>query len=78
MSDSTLMRMDAALRKQQRALAELIDIALHAVRESGDTGVAGMHMQTRLQALADSLKPAAVREALAAGQVARIANRRTS
>jgi len=78
MADSTLTRMDSALRKQQRALAELIDIALHAVRESGETSVTAIHLQTRLQALADSLQPAAVREARAAGQVASIGNRRVS
>ena len=78
MADSTLMRMDSALRKQQRALAELIDIALHAVRESGETSVTAMHLQTRLQALADSLQPAVVREARTAGQVTSIGNRRMS
>ena len=57
MTDSNLMRMESMLRKQQNALAELIDIALHAVRESGDSSVAAMHLQTRLLALADSLKP---------------------
>lgn len=78
MADSTLTRMDSALRKQQRALAELIDIALHAVRESGDTSVTAMHLQTRLQALAASLQPAAVHEARAAERVAHIGDRRAS
>ena len=59
MADSNLMRMESALHKQQLALAELIDIALHAVRESSDTSVAAMHLQTRLSALAESLKPPA-------------------
>jgi cell division septation protein DedD len=72
------MRMDSALRKQQRALAELIDIALHAVRESGETSVTAMHLQMRLQALADTLQPAAVREARAADQVASISKWRVS
>jgi hypothetical protein len=71
MADSTLMRMDSALRKQQRALMELIDIVLHAVRESGATSVTAMHLQTRLQALADSLQPS-VHEATATGRVASI------
>ena len=78
MADSTLTRMDSALRKQQRALAELIDIALHAVRESGDSSVTAMHLQTRLTALADTLQPAAVREARTAGRVASIGNQRLS
>ena len=74
MADSNLMRTESALRKQQTALAELIDIALHAVRESADTSVAAMHVQTRLVALAESLKP---RRERAASQVANIGNRRT-
>lgn len=69
MTDPNVMRMESALRKQQRALTELIDIALHAVRESGDTSVTGMHLQTRLVALAESLQPS-VREAAATGRVA--------
>ena len=47
MADSTLTRMDSALRKQQRALAELIDIALHAVRESGDWRALDHHATIR-------------------------------
>jgi len=70
MADSNLMRMESALRKQQKALAELIDIALHAVRESSDTSVAAMHLQTRLLALAESLQPS-LREASPAAQAAR-------
>jgi hypothetical protein len=68
MADSNLMRMESALRKQQQALTELIDIALHAVHESGDSSVAAMHLQRRLQALADSLKPV-LRDTTTAGQV---------
>ena len=75
MADSNLMRMESALRKQQQTLTELIDIALHAVRESGNTSVTAMHLQTRLQALADSLKPAQ-RDAAAVGQVSGIGSRR--
>jgi hypothetical protein len=68
------MRMESALRKQQQALAELIDIALHAVHESSDSSVTAIHLQTRLQALADSLKPAP-REATA-GDISKIGSRR--
>lgn len=75
MADSNLMRMESALRKQQTALAELIDIALHAVRESSDTSVAVMHLQTRLRALADSLQPSS-REASPTTQVATIGRTR--
>ena len=75
MADSNLMRMESALLKQQMALAELIDIALHAVRESTDASVAAMHMQTRLLALAESLQSG--RET-APSQVASIGKRRAS
>lgn len=71
MADSNLMRMESALRKQQQALTELIDIALHAVRESGDSSITAMHLQTRLQALAESLK-ATPRGAATMGQVSGI------
>jgi hypothetical protein len=72
------MRMESALRKQQQTLAELIDIALHAVRESNDTSVTAMHLQTRLQALVDTLPPAAVHEARAAGHEASVGKRGTT
>ena len=75
MADSNLMRMESALRKQQQTLTELIDIALHAVRESGDTSVTAIHLQRRLQALADSLKPAP-RDTTMAGHVSDIGGRR--
>jgi len=77
MADSNLTRMEAALRKQQEVLAGLIDIALHAVRESSDTSVAAMHVQTRLLALEDSLKPT-VRGATAETHVVRVGARRVS
>ena len=76
MADSNLMRMESALRKQQQALTELIEIALQAVRESGDASVTAMHLQRRLQALADSLRPAP-REATA-GDISKISSRRAS
>jgi len=75
MTDSNLQQMESALRKQQQTLTELIDIALHAVRESGDTSVTAMHLQKRLQALADSLKPAQ-RDAATTGHVSDISGRR--
>jgi len=75
MTESNLKGMESALRKQQQTLAELIDIALHAVRESGDTSVTAMHLQPRLQALADSLRPSA-RDSAAVGHVADISARR--
>jgi hypothetical protein len=75
MTDSNLQQMETALRKQQQTLTELIDIALHAVRESGDSSVTAMHLQRRLQALADSLKPAA-RDTTTSGRVSDIGSRR--
>jgi hypothetical protein len=75
MADSNLMRMESALRKQQQTLTELIDIALHAVRESGDSSVAAMHLQTRLQTLANSLKPSP-RDAATAAHVSSMGGRR--
>jgi hypothetical protein len=75
MTDSNLQQMESALRKQQQTLTELIDIALHAVRESGDTSVTAMHLQSRLQALADSLKPVP-RDTATAGHVSELSGRR--
>ena len=77
MADSNLTRMESALCKQQKVLTELIDIALQAVRESADTSVAAMHVQTRLLALEHSLKPT-VRGATAESHVARVGTRRVS
>jgi hypothetical protein len=75
MTDSNLQQMELALRKQQQTLTELIEIALHAVRESGDTSVTAMHLQTRLQALANSLKPAA-RDTTTTARISDIGSRR--
>ena len=58
MEDSSLVRIESSLRQQQDALAELIEIALSAVKESGDSSVSAMHLSTRLQKLSDSLKRA--------------------
>lgn len=56
MADPTLARMESALRRQHQVLSELIEIALMAVKESADSSVSSMHLNTRLLALADSLK----------------------
>ena len=48
MEDSSLVRIESSLRQQQDALAELIEIALSAVKESGDSSVSAMHLSTRL------------------------------
>ena len=46
----------AQLRAQQAALQELIDIALSAVRESGDSSVSSIHLIKRLNRLNDALR----------------------
>jgi len=45
---------------QQAALHELIDIALSAARESGDSSVGTIHLITRLNKLENALRRAAV------------------
>ncbi len=60
MQDPSLTRIESALRQQQNALAELIEIALAAVKESGDSSVSAIHLNTRLQKLSESLKRANV------------------
>lgn len=60
MQDSSLTRIESSLRQQQDALAELIEIAMSAVKESGDSSVSAIHLSTRLQKLSDSLKRANV------------------
>ena len=55
MADTSLTRMESALRNQQQALLELIHMQLDAIRESNDASVTAMHLQRRLVALADSL-----------------------
>jgi hypothetical protein len=59
------------VRAQQAALHELIEIALTAVRESGDSSVSAIHLITRLNKLTNALRrsegllsmPAAAQEA---------------
>jgi hypothetical protein len=58
MTDPSLARIESALRVQHAALAELIAIALAAVRESGESSVSAIHLTTRLGALASSLEAA--------------------
>jgi hypothetical protein len=53
MEDASLARIESSLRLQQEALAELIDIALTAVKESGDSSVSAIHLNNRLQKLSD-------------------------
>ena len=77
MADQKLMQMELALRRQQAALAELIEIALHGIRESHDTSVAAMHMQARLQALAQAL-PRSLRQSRSATETSSIGSRRAS
>ena len=55
MVDTSLTRMESALRRQQQALLELIHMQLDAIRESNDASVTAMHLQRRLLALAGSL-----------------------
>jgi len=49
----------ALLRFQHSAMLEMIDIALTAARELGDSSVGAIHLTTRLNKLADSLKRSA-------------------
>lgn len=55
MADTALTRMESALRKQQQALLELVNMQLDALRESNDSSVATLHLQRRLLALAAAL-----------------------
>ena len=48
------------VQAQQAALHELIDIALTAVRESGDSSVGTIHLITRLNKLENALRRAVV------------------
>jgi len=56
MEDLALVRIEASLRQQQDALAELVEISLAAVKESSDSSVSAIHLSVRLQKLSDSLK----------------------
>ena len=53
---ATTDELAALLRVQHAAMLELIDIALTAAHELGDSSVGAMHLTTRLNKLADSLK----------------------
>jgi hypothetical protein len=55
MADTSLNRMESALRTQQKALLELVHMQLDAIRESNDASVASMHLQRRLLSLANLL-----------------------
>ena len=61
MPEATMNQMELALRRQHRALLELIDIALQAIHESNDASVTTLHMQRRLAELAESLAPGATK-----------------
>ena len=56
MSRITLGEIVAQQQAQQEALLELIDIALGAIKESGDSSVASIHLITRLNKLAGLLR----------------------
>lgn len=75
MSIARIEAMEANLRRQQQCLVELIDTALIAVRESGDSSVTAMHLNTRLLELAkqldDGFLPAAPTNVRALPQTAR-------
>lgn len=58
MAAPTTDELAALLRFQHSAMLEMIDIALTAVKESGGSGVGAIHLTTRLNRLADSLKRA--------------------
>jgi hypothetical protein len=60
MENPSLARIESSLRLQQEALAELIEIALAAVKESGESSVSAIHLSSRLQKLSDSLNRATV------------------
>ena len=52
--------LSSLVQAQQAALHELIDIALTAVRESGDSSVGTIHLITRLNKLENALRRATV------------------
>jgi len=55
MAGITLSELVAQQQAQHEALFELIDIALAAIKESGDSSVAAIHLITRLNKLSDAL-----------------------
>ena len=56
MRNPSTSELTGLVRAQQAALHELIEIALSAVRESGDSSVSTIHLITRLNKLANSLR----------------------
>jgi hypothetical protein len=58
MQETNLTHVEKALRTQHRILSELIESALSAFNEYGDTSVAAIHLATKLGALRDALKGA--------------------
>jgi hypothetical protein len=75
MADTTLARIESQLHAQQKILSELVDMALVAVKESTDSSVSAIHLETRLVALADSMKATRTVEARPAPAVTRIRTR---
>jgi len=66
MTETGMSEIGMLLRNQHEAITELIDIALAAVRESRDSSVGAIHLTTRLNKLADSVKRSASGVALLA------------
>jgi hypothetical protein len=58
MQETNLNHIETAMRAQHRILSELIESALSAFNEYGDTSVAAIHLTTKLGALRDALKGA--------------------
>ena len=56
MTQAGMSEIGMLLRGQHEAITELIDIALAAARESRDSSVGMIHLVTRLNKLADSVK----------------------
>jgi hypothetical protein len=60
MAQAGMAEIGVLLRNQHEAIVELIDIALTAARESGDSSVGAIHVITRLNKLADAVQRSAV------------------
>lgn len=60
MRNPSTSELTGLVRAQQAALHELIDIALSAVRESGDSSVGAIHLIRRLAKLENALRRGAV------------------
>jgi len=56
MRNPSTSELTGLVRAQQAALHELIEIALSAVRESGDSSVSTIHLITRLNKLENALR----------------------